>query len=355
MITNKLKWTLMESLNGPRMLQAEHTILSIPKRHIVAHIVESRFRTCSVIVKMDGDYILTKSEDNVFSAMNDVEYTILERIEQYTPAAPVNPTHPSLDGVPAPKEIEPNIRSYLSTVPIKDQLVRTSNPNRFSLFNLKILCGEYILSIQCNEHTYCSPRQDIQDPSKYDSFEFAVMDKNYEFCGKRLFPSQFQYDDVMGYVDENLIQEMANIIKDLPEGYVHPNTKPVEEDEPKDKPVAEEKPTGPTKFYTYRQNNSGGSWTGPAKYVIVEATSALDADKRAQTKGLYFDGSGDCSCCGTRWSEAYEGEGESEPKIYDSPAREYTTEYASFGDDVVIFYADGREDRWDIPVVKKND
>lgn len=60
--------------------------------------------------------------------------------------------------------------------------------------------------------------------------------------------------------------------------------------------------------YVYRQNNSGGRWKGPAKYIIVEATTSEDADRGAQYAGAYFDGCStgdDCSCCGARWSAAF--------------------------------------------------
>ena len=63
-------------------------------------------------------------------------------------------------------------------------------------------------------------------------------------------------------------------------------------------------------FYVYRQNNSGGSFRPPAINVIVEAPSAAEADTIAEGLGLYFDGAGDCPCCGDRWynaSEVYDG------------------------------------------------
>lgn len=58
------------------------------------------------------------------------------------------------------------------------------------------------------------------------------------------------------------------------------------------------------KFYTFRQNNSGGSYDGP-HYVIVEAIDRDEAEMIAENDVVYFDGcsSGrDCSCCGDRWS-----------------------------------------------------
>ena len=43
-------------------------------------------------------------------------------------------------------------------------------------------------------------------------------------------------------------------------------------------------------FYTFRQNNSGGDFIGPAITVIIEATSPAEANTLAEHNGLYFDG-----------------------------------------------------------------
>ena len=80
-------------------------------------------------------------------------------------------------------------------------------------------------------------------------------------------------------------------------------------------------------FYTYNQNNSGGLFDydekrGIGQYVIVEADTPEEADSRAEEIGLYFDGSGDCECCGPRWSPVANywnsDEGTEEPMIWDS-------------------------------------
>ena len=81
----------------------------------------------------------------------------------------------------------------------------------------------------------------------------------------------------------------------------------------------------PSKFYTFRQNNSFGRFDydagrGISVNVIVEADSVDDANSRAERIGLYFDGSGDCQCCGNRWSEQYEWQGkdsgDEKPALY---------------------------------------
>ena len=79
-----------------------------------------------------------------------------------------------------------------------------------------------------------------------------------------------------------------------------------------------------TLFYCFRQNNSGGAFVYDAKRgisvnVIVEAYGTQDANDRAFDIGLYFDGEGDCQCCGSRWHEqqGYD-KGTPEPAVYDS-------------------------------------
>jgi|SRR5690242_6401892 len=70
--------------------------------------------------------------------------------------------------------------------------------------------------------------------------------------------------------------------------------------------------TQETRFYFFRQNNSGGMFyyddAGISTYVIVEARDVNQANQIAQNKGIYFDGcydGRDCNCCGDRWYEAY--------------------------------------------------
>lgn len=72
-------------------------------------------------------------------------------------------------------------------------------------------------------------------------------------------------------------------------------------------------------FYQFTQNNSGGYFhedpsKGIGRYIIIEAESEDDAIIRAESIGLYFDGSGDCPCCGNRWSSYIEGD--EFPEVY---------------------------------------
>ena len=71
-----------------------------------------------------------------------------------------------------------------------------------------------------------------------------------------------------------------------------------------------------TKWYAFRQNNSGGFWRGPAINVVIEAANPSDANIIAMRHGIYFDGiekGFDCACCGDRWSWA------DEYSAYDTP------------------------------------
>ena len=82
-------------------------------------------------------------------------------------------------------------------------------------------------------------------------------------------------------------------------------------------------------FYTYSQNNSGGFFCEPAKYVIVEADSQDEANEIAQEHGVYFNGCAtgvDCSCCGDRWYPCWE-DATDEPMIYNTPAAEYKDDF----------------------------
>lgn len=109
-------------------------------------------------------------------------------------------------------------------------------------------------------------------------------------------------------------------------------------------------------FYTYIQNNSGGGFVedadlGVTHRVIVEADDAYDADRIAESIGIYFDEDYDvdCKCCGTRWSPAW-GAGDPVPSIYgqDVSTGVYYSEWTSWTTpEAYIHYKDGRV----VPVV----
>ncbi len=97
-------------------------------------------------------------------------------------------------------------------------------------------------------------------------------------------------------------------------------------------------------FFHYHQNNSGGSVKGPAYAIVVEAGSNLEADAIAQANGAYFDGVGDCECCGRRWHKAWDVDGSLDENCYYSES--YWVERAKEEciPRVLIVYKDGRKE-----------
>lgn len=104
------------------------------------------------------------------------------------------------------------------------------------------------------------------------------------------------------------------------------------------------------KFFDFRQNNSGGTFhfdekKGITHFVIIEAAHAEDAVSKAEAIGLYFNGHGDCECCGERWSDDVDAA--DEPMLYGEPARDYPatgTTWMPKGKEIVVHYADGRKE-----------
>lgn len=104
-------------------------------------------------------------------------------------------------------------------------------------------------------------------------------------------------------------------------------------------------------FFTYRQNNSGGYFYGPAKYVIIEADNADEANRIAEDHDIYFNGcmtGMDCSCCGDRWYPCDDSDAEDQPMIYgDVIALNQTVYTDSWGgkDDILIVTKDLGDER----------
>ena len=103
-----------------------------------------------------------------------------------------------------------------------------------------------------------------------------------------------------------------------------------------------------TKFYEFRQNNSGGSFSnsekdGIAEYVVIEALNAEHANTIAEGIGLYFDGcdnGNDCPCCGDRWYRVDESDGSDVPSIYGEPLENVKKSF--FRDKCFVHYLDGK-------------
>lgn len=104
-------------------------------------------------------------------------------------------------------------------------------------------------------------------------------------------------------------------------------------------------------FYTYIQNNSGGSFVVDddiKQYVIIEADSAEEANDKADYLGIYFDGvekGFDCPCCGNRWHECDEEDGEKEPLIWGiSPIEYLRGKYVWPNTQVIVYYKNGKRE-----------
>ena len=82
------------------------------------------------------------------------------------------------------------------------------------------------------------------------------------------------------------------------------------------------------KYWTWRQNNTGGSFVRNAEVaelVIVEAITPGEAEEKAASVGIYYNGCDDgmdCPCCGDRWYPADE-EGTEVPEYYGTPIVEF--------------------------------
>lgn len=111
-------------------------------------------------------------------------------------------------------------------------------------------------------------------------------------------------------------------------------------------------------FYEFNQNNSGGSFdfdedAGITHIVIVEADSEGEAIKRAEGIGLYFDGKGDCPCCGDRWS--YPWRPDNVPSNFGTPVQDIewgadpNYKWIKDGPEVYVHFKDGRRQAYGLP------
>jgi len=102
-------------------------------------------------------------------------------------------------------------------------------------------------------------------------------------------------------------------------------------------------------FYMYSQNNSGGWFQQDddvVHYVIIEADSPSEADDRAESIGIYFDGIDrglDCECCGDRWSRTWDSDGTEVPSLYGTPIEEESDDmWTKVGEPFAyVYYKDG--------------
>lgn len=108
-----------------------------------------------------------------------------------------------------------------------------------------------------------------------------------------------------------------------------------------------------SKFYEFKQNNTGGSFVisepeGLTVHVIIEADNADEANAIAEQKGIYFDGcdsGNDCPCCGDRWYRVCEGDGSVKPSVYGDALEEnrsiHLYGWAPEGMEICVHYKNG--------------
>ena len=100
-----------------------------------------------------------------------------------------------------------------------------------------------------------------------------------------------------------------------------------------------------TKFYTFKQNNSGGYFVKTddiSEIVVIEALNNEDANTRAEELGMSNDGS--CRCCGYRWDWSDKDDGYEEPTIYDEPLGQFMKSEYNFYKNAIIHYFDGSKE-----------
>lgn len=114
-------------------------------------------------------------------------------------------------------------------------------------------------------------------------------------------------------------------------------------------------------FYEYRQNNSGGSFdfdadAGISVNVIIEADNAQEANYKAEDIGLYFNGDGDCPCCGDRWYDQWNDEnGDAVPSHYGEPIQDVEFgkglhfKWIKDGPEAYVHFADGNIQAYGLP------
>ncbi len=106
---------------------------------------------------------------------------------------------------------------------------------------------------------------------------------------------------------------------------------------------------GEVKYYDFSQNNSGGTFANDenvAENVIIAARNKDEANSRAESVGIYFNGCDDerdCECCGDRWYAQYNESKDLQPLIYgDLPPEKYLIEHGySMRTQVIVHHADG--------------
>lgn len=106
-----------------------------------------------------------------------------------------------------------------------------------------------------------------------------------------------------------------------------------------------------TKFYTFRQNNSGGYCIldeNVQHYVIIEGYDLWQIEAKAHK--VFENYREYCPCCGERWDDwIREYNMTDEPMIYGKSVYEYMNN----GCKAIIYYLDGRKEIVDLTKKKE--
>lgn len=110
------------------------------------------------------------------------------------------------------------------------EMTKTRQENLGIVMYRHIIQGEYALSVQASEYTYCTPRRNLDDLTDYTHMEIAVLYWNNE-SGKGDFidvarhfldfprrEELAEYDDggVYAYVPVDLIEDLYLYMKKMP-------------------------------------------------------------------------------------------------------------------------------------------
>jgi hypothetical protein len=106
------------------------------------------------------------------------------------------------------------------------------------------------------------------------------------------------------------------------------------------------------KFYEFTQNNTGGSFVTDFQVchrLLIEANSAEEANIKAESMGVYFNGVDegyDCPCCGDRW---YGGNEVTFPYSYGTMTEKEASSVAKRYEASIAVSKRGWKDRnWDV-------
>jgi hypothetical protein len=112
------------------------------------------------------------------------------------------------------------------------------------------------------------------------------------------------------------------------------------------------KESGLQKFYEFSQNNTGGSFVTNSQVchrLLIEAASEAEAELKAESMGVYFNGVDegmDCPCCGDRW---YSGHEVSFPRSYGSMTEKEAASVAEkYGASVAASKGGWKDRNWDV-------